>query len=94
MVDPEIRNTFKQYGRMLERIKKLIAIVKKLSEDNGQLKQRLAKLEAKASNDVESLELQEELKKLKSENKTLKEKETKIKTKIERLAVKLEQLHL
>jgi cell division protein FtsB len=94
-VDPEVKSTFIQYGRLLERVKRMVAVINSLSQENEKFKERISKLEGKAINsNPEALELKAELKKLKSENKTLKEKETKIKTKIERLTVKLEQLHL
>lgn len=96
-LNSDFKTTFKNYGRLLDRIKDLMAVINKISVENKELKNKLVTLEAKLSSEKESSEtfsIKEELKKLKIENKRLKEKESKIRTKIERLAVKLEQIHL
>ena len=96
-LNSDFKTSFTNYGRLLNRIEDLMAVINKMSTENKELKNKVVTLEGKLTSEKESGEsysMKEELKNLKNENKRLKEKESKIKTKIERLAVKLEQIHL
>lgn len=84
------------YYRLIDRIQKLLQIMKALAEQNNELKNKIIQLEQRREQnqfDGEYTELERVVKRLKKENKILKEKERAIKTKIERLAVKLEEIH-
>ena len=96
-MDAEAKAVFRNYHQLLDRVKKLLLLITKLSEQNREFKRKLQQLDEKITSqsmNEETLTIKEELKKLKLENKILKEKEAKIKTKIDRLAVKLEKIHL